>query len=70
MNFTGDTEGGIPQPADRLDGYDGPPDVLTQTNSFFMNFTGDTEGSISQPADRLDGCVGLPDVLILSNSFI
>jgi hypothetical protein len=27
MNFTGDTEGGIPQPADGLDGCVGPPDV-------------------------------------------
>jgi hypothetical protein len=70
MNFTGNTEGGIPQLADGLDGCSGPPDALTQTNSFFMNFTGDTEGGIPQPADGLDGCVGPPDVLTQTNSFI
>jgi hypothetical protein len=57
MNFTGDTEGGIPQPADGLHGCVGPPDVLTQTKSFFINFTGDTEGGIPQPADGLDGYI-------------
>jgi hypothetical protein len=34
MNFTGDTEGGIPQTADGLDGCVGPPDVLILTNSY------------------------------------
>ncbi len=34
MNFTGNTEGGIPQPADGLDRCVGPLDVLILTNSF------------------------------------